>query len=277
MSISRSTKKRLRAIDIYASEYSSIRSFTKTKSYLESLFPKAEVVVKLSPLRNLPTGKIDKLSHDLASARVKDISSPIHSFEPMSGEVDYESRALKGEAKLGGVVYDGRMFEDILMRHFFRKRSVETASIVYTDRLVSTFSRDDLRHHLRTVVCGFPSIISVPGVVEAPAKPREYYVAKQMLGPEGTGGLRSERLKTLMKGKFIDYGDPRSSLVLQGLALQAVVHHITLEEFCPNPQCRLFNAHWQEDLIRTQVDSPQFCAEHEALLSDLSRDPLIKW
>lgn len=277
MNTSRSTRRRLRTVDIFASESSTTRACSEIRDFVKSLFPNVKVAVKLSPLRGLQSREISKMAYEIAYTRVKDISSPVQTFEPMAGEVDYESRALRGEAHAGGVVYDGRLFADLLLRNCCVNESVETASIVFTDRLVSTFSRDDLRHHLRTVVCAFPSVISVPGIVEAPARPREYYIIRQRLGLEGVGALQSERLKTLMKKRFIDYGDPRSKQVMKGLALQALVHHMTLEDFCSNPKCRLFNAHWQEDLIRTQVDSPRFCPEHNALITKLAKDPIISW
>jgi len=120
-------------------------------------------------------------------------------------------------------------------------------------------------------------MISIPGIVEAPAKPREFYLMKQRLEMEGSGELMMEQVKSYFKGRFIDYEDPRTADVIQGLALQAVVFHLTLEPFCQDKTCRLFNAHWQADLIRTQIESPRFCSKHERLLKQLSDDPVVRW
>lgn len=277
MSISRSTEKRLRTIEIYSSENSSPRKHAEIKPFLESFFPNLKVRMKPSILARVKSRSSGRLASELASARVKDVSSPQQSTEPMYGEVDYELRSLRGKVRVGGIVYDGRRLEDILLRAILFDRSVETASIVLTDRLVSTYSRDDLRHHLRTVVFGFPSMISIPGIVEAPAKPREFYLMKQRLEMEGSGELMMEQVKSYFKGRFIDYEDPRTADVIQGLALQAVVFHLTLEPFCQDKTCRLFNAHWQADLIRTQIESPRFCSKHERLLKQLSDDPVVRW
>ncbi|HEY4705069.1 MAG TPA: DUF6775 family putative metallopeptidase, partial [Thermoplasmata archaeon] len=35
--------------------------------------------------------------------------------------------------------------------------------------------------------------------------------------------------------------------------------------FCEDPDCRLFNAHWQAELIRAQVESGRLCARHRAV------------
>jgi hypothetical protein len=277
MTISRNTEKMLKSVEIYASENSSPRKIAGLKPFLKSYFPTVDVRTKPSILTSPESIEMDRLASELASARVKDVSSPLQSFEPMYGEVDYELRSLRGKARVGGIVYDGRRLEDLLLHHMLRRQSLETVSIVLTDRLVSTFSTDDLRHHLRTIVCGFPSIVSVPGIVEAPARPREFYLMKQRLEMGGSGDLEMEKLKTLFRKRFIDYGDARTGHVLEGLVLQAVVFHLTLEPFCSNPDCRLFNAHWQEDLIRTQVESPRLCAKHEHLLQRAAKNPAIGW
>ncbi len=208
---------------------------------------------------------------------MKDPSSALQTFEPMFGEIDYERRAILGRAKVGGVVYDGRRLQEGFARLLGRRASLPTASIVFTDRLASTYSRDDLRHHLRTVICGFPSVVSIPGVVEAPAKPREYYLMKQRMELEGAGELLLEQLKSSFRGRFVDYDDSELFEVLKGLALQAVLYHLTVDPFCKNRSCRLFNAHWQEDLMRSQVLDGKLCKKHAKQLASLGRKPIISW
>jgi len=49
--------------------------------------------------------------------------------------------------------------------------------------------------------------------------------------------------------------------------MQAVFNHLTGNPFCRNPNCRLFNAHWQEELIKAQLESEEeFCEEHREIL-----------
>jgi len=218
---------------------------------------------------------LDSLASSLASARVKDPTMPRQKFEPMYGEIDYERRVLDGEARAGGLVYDGRALEDVFSR--LLKPSTDQALIVITDRLISTFSTDDVRHHLRTVVCGFPNIVSVPGIVEAPARPREYYLMRQELEVQGAGQLRLEQLKRSFKDRFMDYGDSRTIEVVKGLALQAVFFHFTLDPFCGNRDCRFFNAHWQEDLIRSQIESGGLCKRHARAIKALGARPELEW
>jgi hypothetical protein len=277
MSTSRAAEKRLRCLNLYSSENRSAKEFAEVKSYLETVLPSVEVSVRPTVFKIVPKSEVDGFAEAMASARIKDPSSAQQTFEPMFGEIDYERRAILGRSRVGGVVYDGRRLQEGLIRLLAKRASLSTASIVFTDRLVSTYSRDDLRHHLRTVICGFPSIVSIPGVVEAPAKPREYYLMKQRMELEGAGELLLQQLKSSFRGRFVDYDDPELFEVLKGLALQAVLYHLTTNPFCENRSCRLFNAHWQEDLMRSQVLDGKLCKKHEKQLASLGRKPVISW
>jgi hypothetical protein len=110
-------------------------------------------------------------------------------------------------------------------------------------------------------VLGYPSLISTTGLVEGPAKPREFYVAKRGLRIE-TADARYELLKENFAGRFLDFDDPRLTQVAKGYALQALFYHITGEPFCDDKDCVLFNAHWQEELLHAQVKSGVLCARH---------------
>jgi hypothetical protein len=110
-------------------------------------------------------------------------------------------------------------------------------------------------------VYGFPSLISTTGVVEAPAKPREFYLKKRL-------GIPLEVLKSEFIGRFIDHGDPHLTDVMKGYVMQALFFHMTGDPFCDDPDCRLYNAHWQEELIRAQVDGRyEFCPNHLGILN----------
>jgi hypothetical protein len=195
----------------------------------------------------------------------------------MNGEIDYEQRVIIGEARIGGIVYDGRRLHDLFTTILGPQDLREHASIILTDRLVSTYSTDDLRHHLRTIVCGFPSIVSLPGIVEAPAKPREYYLMRQRMELQGAGDVQLQELKMAFKGRFVDYGSSEITEVLKGLTLQGMMFHLTLQPFCDDKGCRLFNAHWQEDLIGSQITSAKMCANHEKILRRLGKEPAVNW
>ncbi|MDP8888889.1 MAG: hypothetical protein M3M89_04605 [Thermoproteota archaeon] len=134
--------------------------------------------------------------------------------------------------------------------------------IIFTSLLTCTFSEDDWRYHGRAVICGTPSIVSTTGIVEALAKPREFYLAQLL------GGIAEDinMLKKKFAGRFIDYDDEdKITAASINYALQAIFFFITSgDPFCNNKDCRLFNAHWQEDLIHT-IEKRTLCSHHENL------------
>jgi len=144
----------------------------------------------------------------------------------------------------------------------------DTCDIILTSKLFAT-PGDGNRLHLRTSVYNFPSIISTSGIVEGPAKPLEYYLCKQQYTRLGIWDREAHRITERFKGLFIDYGDRRLTEVIKGYIAQALFFHITGDPFCPRKTCRLFNAHWQEDLIRAQIASGAFCNRHTKFLTRL--------
>lgn len=90
----------------------------------------------------------------------------------------------------------------------------------------------------------------------------------------GIWELEEDKLKKKFKGRFMDYEDKRISEVIKGYIAQAIIYYITGEPFCPQKGCRLFNAHWQEDLIYAQVKKKRFCRRHSAVLDKIRKETL---
>ena len=211
-------------------------------------------------------GKRKGLAESMAEARVHDVSRPFSLEEPAYGEVAFERRSLEEPGKRSpGVLYDGlrlqKTFREMLPA---RERTLRVQHIVFTSRLIGTFESDG-RYHAHVNLCGYPSIVSTSGVVEAPARPREYYLLKQRFIEAGEA-VPFELLKERFSGQFIDYDDPRLTEVLKGYALQCAVYSITKESFCAKKTCRLFDAHWQAEMIAAQLGGERFCEKHSALL-----------
>ena len=135
-------------------------------------------------------------------------------------------------------------------------------NIIFTNKLTCTFDENDFRYHARALVGSNPIIISTTGIIEAPAKPKQYYLdlmtnfSKEEIG----------EIKKKYKGQFLEYGDSRMSDIVEGYALQAIFYYETGDAFCDNDQCRLFNSHWQKDLFISQVDNKKMCKKHEEIL-----------
>ena len=150
-------------------------------------------------------------------------------------------------------------------------RAKDTCHIIITSKLFATFD-EQKKLHIRAAIFGFPSVISTSGVVEGPAKPKEYYLYKQKYAQLGIWEREEVKIKQKFKGRFIDFQDKRMTEVIKGYIAQALFSYITGEPFCPDKSCRLFNAHWQEDLIKTQIKSGRFCPKHKRVLKNIKKN-----
>ena len=119
------------------------------------------------------------------------------------------------------------------------------------------------------VICSNPSIISTTGIIEAPAKPREYYME---LISNMAQGLNVDSLMKKYRGNYLEYHDKRISTVVEGYVLQAIFYYLTGDAFCENVDCRLFNPHWQKDLLRSQIEIGKLCDRHQKILDELVFD-----
>lgn len=167
----------------------------------------------------------------------------------------------------------GLLFDPVNTQRLFEKIKIKRIGIdiLVSDKLIATYEDTDKRLHLRAAVFGYPSVISTSGAVEAPAKPKEYYLAKQKYGLLKVWELKEEELKHKFRNKFIDYHDARLTEVLEGYIAQAIFFALKGKPFCENKGCRLFNAHWQEDLIMAQIKSGRFCKFHNQQLNKIKR------
>ena len=137
--------------------------------------------------------------------------------------------------------------------------------VIFEDNLVCTHDENDKRYHARPIICGSPSIISIAGIVEGPAKPKGYYF-KQML--KDLLSINSKEIENEFAESFVSNEDPRLVPVATGYVIQAVFFFLTNgNPFCSIYPCRLFNSHWQEELIYTQVIKPVLCKQHLGILA----------
>ena len=240
--------------------------------YLTQKMGEVRVEVRGNPFDfNLSQDKLSDYARKIAGSKIQEISQKIlPDQEPLYGEIEYEKRRILGKTRSFGILYDGfhllRIFCEIMPRE---ERSREFVHIFFTNRLFATWDGNNKRYHLRTSVYGVPSIISTTGLVEAPAKPREYYLLKQQYER-----LRKDltELKERFKGSFIDYEDEHLTEVMKGYAMQAVFYALTGDPFCEDKGCRLYNAHWQEELIFAQLEGEyEFCGRHTRILDSLHR------
>lgn len=205
---------------------------------------------------------VDALAEGFASARVL---SPYdrETGNTMLGIVRYEDRVIDDPDRGGGVLYDGQEIQRLLRQQLAPDASsLDHLHIILLDRALGTWGAHDGRWHKRVNILGQPALISVPGLYEAPAKPEEYYQVKQSHAMMSGGSPPREVLEAAVEGDFLVKDDPRTTDALKGYVLQAYHYLTTGEAFCDDETCRLYNAHYHEDLIRSQLSEPYFCDEH---------------
>ncbi|SDJ58173.1 hypothetical protein SAMN05216226_105168 [Halovenus aranensis] len=204
----------------------------------------------------------DDLATEIAQTRVL---SP-HERETgntMTGVVRYEERALDRPDRAGGVVYDGLALQRGLRERVpDAERSLDHLHVALLDRVIGTWGDHDGRWHKRVNVVGQLTLVSVPGLYEAPAKPEAYYEAKGKHALLSGGAPPREVLESEIEGDFLVEDDPRTTEALKGYVLQAVHHVETGEGFCECEGCRLSNPHRQPGVVEAQLREPAFCDRH---------------
>ena len=215
--------------------------------------------------KRIPKKKLDEIAKEFGRARVRDPGKIFVPTSPFRAEVDYERRRIDAPTwKTFGILYEGGLYQAAISNLIVQGGSVfKRCVILFTNQLFGTLDRDSGRYHARVSLYSFPNLISITGLVEAPAKPKDFYLKKQM-------GLSIEELQEEYQGRFLDHGDLRMTEVLKGYAMQAILFHLVGDPFCDDKDCRLFNGHWQEEVLHSQMDGQyEFCPRHEKILREL--------
>ncbi len=239
-------------------------------TFLRSRIPEVPIARNGNIWDRVKAVDVTDFSRRLAASRVFDLYKPLTDVDdPIPGEVAYEEGRIFGRNISSGILYDGFRLSVIFGSiPDIGGGSLDTLHVVLTDRLFGTFDRSDRRYHARVVIFGYPHVLSTTGVIEAPARPREFYLLRRQY--RDTGMIPPEILESL-KEKYIDHGDPRTGEILGGYALQCLFYQATGEPFCDNGDCCLYNAHWQAEMIRAQVESTEkLCRRHRDMLPSIS-------
>ena len=207
----------------------------------------------------------------IASCRIFNLRKPYEKHTPSKDEILFEETNFENTSKTENIImYDGFEMQKVLTELIPEgERTADSFHIFFTNKLTCTYDYNDYRYHGRALIGANPSIISTTGIIEAPAKPREYYLE---LMSNFTQGINVESIKQKYKGMYLEYNDIRLSQIIEGYLLQAIFYFETGEAFCNKIECRLFNAHWQKDLMYSQIESGKLCEKHQIVLNKLCGD-----
>ena len=241
-------------------------------NFLEKHFP-IQVEIKDNIFKQFSMKNINQLSN----SRISNIKNPFSEHKSSSIEIEFEKKLCQDSSLMDTTVKveDAKEINQVFMYDGFELQRIlrcfndnnETIHIILTNRLTCTFDENDKRYHARAVICANPAIISITGIIEAPAKPREYYFEVVSLKAQGLG---IDSMKEKYKGKVLEYNDKRLTKVLEGYILQIIFYNISGESFCEDIKCRLNNAHWQKDLLLSQVTIGELCKKHKDILTRIN-------
>lgn len=220
--------------------------------------------VKVETRENIFNYFQSNIARNLASCRIFDTRKPFEKHSPTQEEIIFEEESFTNSKETNIVMYDGFEFQKIVTSIIPEEElDSDKFHLVCTNKLTCTFGYDDYRYHGRAVICSNPAIISTTGIIEAPAKPREFYLS---LLTNITQGLNVDMIENQFRGRYLEYHDSKISEVIKGYALQALFYYLTGESFCESKECRLFNAHWQADLLHSQIKVGKLCDKHQQIL-----------
>ena len=153
-----------------------------------------------------------------------------------------------------------RKLYSVISSNFADEIREDCLHIVLTGKLFGTF--ESKRYHARVLLTGEPCLLSTSGIVEAPARPREYYFAKAKLMAEQSD---ISELDKIFAGSFVEYDSPKITDIIYSYILQLIKYRQTGYPFCENDKCCLFNSHWQKDVLEIQYKK-EICEECLSIL-----------
>ena len=214
--------------------------------------------------------KLDKKTYEkIASTKIFNLKKPFQKYTPSIEDILIESENKDMSNKEEMTLYDGIELNKIMREVIpVAENTLNTLHIIFTNKLTCTFDENDFRYHARAWVGSNPTIISTTGIIEAPAKPKQYYM--DLMTNFSKESI--EEVKKKYKGEFLEYKDIRLPEIIEGYLLQAIFYYETGDAFCDNNQCRLFNAHWQKDLFNTQIENKKICKKHEDILTKMKNN-----
>ena len=219
---------------------------------------KISVICKDSIFKNLDRDTAVKI----AETKINDTKRSFCKHTPTDNDIKSE---IYNDTKTN--LYDGFELQRIMSSILYPQYNIDdTLHIIFTDRLACTFDLDDFRYHARTLIAANPSIISTTGMIEAPARSREFYL--DLWSNPSTNILEIEEK---YKKQFLTYNDSRLGAVAKGYALQAVIYYMTGDAFCDQRDCQMYNAHWQSELLHCLVENNYLCKKHKEMIIRLQK------
>ena len=226
--------------------------------FLSKIFP-LQIEIKNNFFQNSD----DYIFERIAKTQIFDLKKKFTEHNPTTQEILNE-KEMHHEQIENAALHEGFEFQKLVTESIPWNEDKKTLHVIFTDKIICTFDENTARYHARVWIGPNPAIISTTGIIEAPAKPKQYYydlmtnVSKKDIN----------EIKEKYRGEFLEYHDIRISEIIEGILLQIIAHQETGEGFCDDINCRLFNAHWQKELLFSQVENKKICKKHKKLFEE---------
>jgi len=199
------------------------------------------------------------LAEDIARTKVRDKRERKFK-EPLPKEIEIEKDIIENDREILGIIYDGQALVK-LFRELLTEEEKDEHTVVITKRLIGSLEKNESRYHVRTVMNSIPSMISVSGIVEGPAKPRKYYFADD------------DEKEDVLDFEPMRHSDDRMESAVRSYLLQTIFWRLEGDPFCDRDDCALKNSHWQKDVIQNQVEGDP-CEEHSKKLESFKKNKM---
>lgn len=226
--------------------------------------------VKIEKRRSILSYGNPRIAAEMTRARITNMHVPLTKDAPVTGGRLGDKKQHANDHRCDTprpdiTCYDGielhGLFSDIISSS---EMTLDVFHLIFTDKLCCTYSDGDYRYHGRAVICSNPSIISTTGMIEAPAKPRQYYIDRMI-----NARIGRDAGETKYAGAFLEYHDKRLAAVSRIYFLQALLYYVSGEPFCDMRDCMLYNSHWQSELLHSQRTG-MLCKKHKSLLESVN-------
>lgn len=231
----------------------------KIKKFITDTFP-----IEIELRKNFFQFSNEKIFEKIATTRIFNLKKQFKKHVPTIDDIQIEKENKDRSEKESTILYDGFELQNTVTEFIpINENTDDILHVVFTNKLTCTFDEGDFRYHARALIGSNPAIISITGIIEAPAKPKQYYL--DLMTSFSKESI--EEVKKKFNGKFLEYHDSRLHEIVEGYLLQSIIYYETGESFCDNKECRLFNAHWQKDLFYTQLENKKFCKKHLEIIN----------
>ncbi|MCH1607477.1 MAG: hypothetical protein L7R49_01275, partial [Nitrosopumilus sp.] len=144
----------------------------KAKKFLLETF-EIEIQIRENIFQNLNQNMCEKI----ASTRIFNLKKSFNEHMPSVEEISIELENKDMSNKQEMTLYDGIELNKIVKEVIPKEENtLNTLHLIFTNKLTCTFDENDFRYHARVLVGSNPTIISTTGIIEAPAKPKQYYM-----------------------------------------------------------------------------------------------------